>query len=72
MSKGSDYISRVLSNITSDEQIFNTSYKGAFLSAALAIIKDVDSPIKERALVSLAALEIRELEPSWSRKKKVA
>ena len=62
MSKGSEYISRVLGNITAEDQIHHTSYKGAFLAAALAIIKDVDSPKKERALVSLASLEIAKLE----------
>jgi hypothetical protein len=72
VSKGSDYISRVLSNLTSGEQLHNTSYKGAFLAAALAIIKDVESPMKESALVSLAALEIGEFEPAWCRKKKAA
>jgi hypothetical protein len=72
VSKGSDYISRVLSNITAEDQIGNTSYKGAFVAAALAILKDVDSPIKERALVSLATLEIGQLEASWFYKKKAA
>jgi hypothetical protein len=61
-----------LGNITADDQIGNTAYKGAFLAAALAIIRDVDSPFKERALVSLAALEIGELKLGWCRKKKAA
>ncbi len=72
MSKGSDYISRVLSNITAEDQIGNTSYKGAFVAAALAILREVDSPIKERALVSLAALQIGQLDTSWFNKKKAA
>lgn len=72
MSKGSDYISRVLSNITAEDQVGNTSYKGAFVAAALAILREVDSPIKERALVSLAALQIGQLDTSWFNKKKAA
>jgi hypothetical protein len=72
VSKGSDYISRVLSNITAEDQIGNTSYKGAFVAAALAILREVDSPIKERALVSLAALQIGQLDTSWFNKKKAA
>jgi hypothetical protein len=72
VSKGSDYISRVLSNITAEDQIGNTSYKGAFVAAALAILREVDSPIRERALVSLAALQIGQLDTSWFNKKKAA
>ncbi len=71
MSKGSDYIAGVLDNLMADESIANTAYQGAFLSAALAIIKDVDSPVKERALVSLAALDVNR-EAAIRRKRKAA
>ena len=52
-----EYVSRVLSQLSSDEQIEKTSYNGAFLTAALAIIEEVESPMKEQALVQLAVLE---------------
>jgi len=71
VSKGSDYINGVLDNLMADESIANTAHRGAFLAAALAIMKEVDSPVKERALVSLAALEIRQ-EAAIRRKRKAA
>jgi hypothetical protein len=51
------YLARVLSDLSSEEQIQKTSYNGAFLTAALAIIEEVESPMKEQALVQLAVLE---------------
>lgn len=58
MTKANEYIAGVLEQITSDDQAAHASYQGAFLTAALSIISDVESPLKERALVSLAALAI--------------
>jgi hypothetical protein len=55
--KAAEYITRVMSELVSEEHIEKTSYDGAFLSAALAIIQEVESPMKEEALVQLALLE---------------
>jgi hypothetical protein len=59
MSKGSEYIASVIEQITSKDQQAQTRYQGAFLEAALSIVNVVESPLRERALVSLAALAIR-------------
>lgn len=55
--KAAEYISRVVAELASDAHIEKTSYDGAFLTAALDIIREVDSPMKEDALVQLAVLE---------------
>lgn len=60
MTKGSEYIASVIEQISSESQQAQTRYQGAFLEAALSIIKVVESPLRERALVSLAALAIRQ------------
>jgi hypothetical protein len=59
MTKGSEYIAGVIEQITADEQQAPVHHQGAFLAAALSIISAVESPLKERALVSLASLAIR-------------
>lgn len=59
MTKSSEYIARVLEQVISDEQSYQTYRQGAFLTAALSIISEVESPLKERALVSLAVLACR-------------
>jgi hypothetical protein len=60
MTKGSEYISRVLEQVMSEEQARLPYRQGAFLAAALSIMGEVQSPQKESALVSLAALAIRD------------
>ena len=55
--KATQYLERVLCELSSGEQIKTTSYNGAFLTAALAIIQELESPMKEEALVQLAVLE---------------
>ena len=56
--KGSDYIKAVFEHLSSDEQIAKASLNGAFLTAALTVIQEVESPLKEETLVKLAALEV--------------
>jgi hypothetical protein len=64
-SPGRRYIERILEELKDepyiklDAQGDTQIHKGAFLSAALAIIKDVPSPTKERALVSLVMIKKR-------------
>lgn len=60
MTKGSEYIASVIEQLASDDQQAQTRFQGAFLEAALSIVSVVESPLRERALVSLAALEIRQ------------
>lgn len=59
MTRGQEYIATVLERLSSDEQRAKTSYAGAFLTAALAVIEEIESPLKEEALVRLAVLEIK-------------
>ncbi|MFN4894950.1 MAG: hypothetical protein ACK5GN_03365 [Pseudomonadota bacterium] len=56
MTKGSEYITSVLKQVMSDEATLHLNYQGAFLAAALSLVRDVESPLKERALVSLASV----------------
>lgn len=59
MTKGSEYITRVIEQVISEERAGQSLHQGAFLAAALSIISEVESPLKERALVSLASLATR-------------
>lgn len=59
MTRGREYIATVLERLSSDEHVAQTSYTGAFLTAALAVIEEVGSPLKEEALVRLAVLELK-------------
>jgi hypothetical protein len=72
MSKGSEYIAHVLEQLMSDECAAQTCYQGAFLTAALSIIHEVESPLKERALVSLAAIAIRQRATDPTRRPRAA
>lgn len=54
--KGGEYIVSILEQLVSEEFIAQTHYQGAFCAAALSIISEVESPLKEQALVSLVAL----------------
>ncbi len=62
-SAGRRYIERIFDELKSDPYVRLDSpgdteiHRGAFLAAALAIIKDVPSPTKERALVSLVMIK---------------
>lgn len=58
MTRGQEYIEAVLERLSSDEHKAQTSYTGAFLTAALSVIEEVESPLKEEALVRLAVLEL--------------
>lgn len=57
--KGSEYIARVITQLTSEEGSAQASYNGAFLTAALSVIREVESPLKEETLVKLAVMELR-------------
>jgi hypothetical protein len=56
--KGREYIMRVYEQLVSPESIETSAFKGAFLRAAMSVVKEVESPLKEETLVSLAVLEL--------------
>lgn len=56
--KGSEYIARVVEDIKATKYDRQNVSQGAFLRAALSIIKEVESPMKEQAFVKLATLSI--------------
>jgi len=56
--KSREYIEKIVDELTSQECMSSTSLRGAFLGAALEIIREVGSPLKEEALVTLATLEL--------------
>jgi len=60
MTTGSEYIASVIEQLASEDQQAQTRFQGAFLEAALSIVSVVESPLRERALVSLAALAVRQ------------
>lgn len=67
-----EYVEKVIDEITSRERRGSAASRGAFLGAALQIIRDVDSPLKEEALVTLATLELHSSRRESSRHKKLA
>jgi hypothetical protein len=62
----------VYEQLTSPDSIEMSVFKGAFLRAALAVVQEVDSPVKEEALVSLAVLELRQKQPTIGSRKRAA
>jgi hypothetical protein len=54
-----DYISAVYQQLSALEYAEHTALDGAFLHAMLAVVKDVESPLKEQTVVSLALLRTR-------------
>jgi len=53
-----EYVEKIVAELMSRERRGGTASRGEFLGAALQIIRDVDSPLKEEALVTLATLEL--------------
>ena len=67
-----DYIQRVYEQISSADSRDHSGVPGAFLGAALAIIGELESPVKEEALVSLALLEVSKKRASITTSKRAA
>jgi hypothetical protein len=68
--KSREYIRSVCKQLTSPDHSEQASLHGAFLQAMLAVVADVESPLKEEAIVNLAVLEIRRRRgPALTRKK---
>ena len=55
--KGSQYIREVFHDLTRDGSSQSELSKGFFLAAALEVMREIESPLKEEALVRLAVLE---------------
>jgi hypothetical protein len=72
MTKGSEYITRVIKQVVAEERSAQSFHQGAFLAAALSIISEVESPLKDRALVSLASLATRTSKNDAIRRRRAA
>lgn len=64
---GSEYILRVIDDIKATKQDRPNTSQGAFLRAALSILAEVDSPMKEQAFVQLATLPLRKANVPYQR-----
>jgi hypothetical protein len=69
---GREYIMRVYEQLVSPESIETSAFRGAFLRAALSVVNEVDSPLKEETLVSLAVLELASGRSPISSRKRAA
>lgn len=70
--KSREYVDKILKELLSQERGTGTSLRGAFLGAALEIVREIDSPLKEEALVTLATLELHASMPGATPLKKIA
>jgi len=70
--KGREYIMRVYEQLASPESIETSTLRGAFLRATLSVVNEIDSPLKEETLVSLAVLELAHGGPRMSSRKRAA
>lgn len=55
-----DYVRGVFEEVIQELQPLRASQQGAFLSAALDVIQELESPLKEETLVRLAVLELED------------
>lgn len=56
--RGSEYIRRVFGDIIQERSDVRAHPQGAFLAAAIEIMRELESPLKEETLVRLAVLEL--------------
>jgi hypothetical protein len=69
---GREYITRVYEQLVSPDRIEASVQRGAFLRAALSVVRELDSPLKEQTLVNLAVLELRHKQRSIGARKRAA
>lgn len=67
-----EYVEKIMCELTSTRRRNATAMQGAFLGAALEIIREVESPLKEEALVTLATLELQSSRRNSSQPRKIA
>ncbi|MFO0417552.1 MAG: hypothetical protein ACK5Y6_09710 [Pseudomonadota bacterium] len=70
--KAREYLVNVVGELCSKDNLEKTNYSGAFLGAALAIMNEVESPLREEALVKLALIEAQRHEQTPARPRKRA
>jgi hypothetical protein len=70
--KRSQYLVKVVEELCSEENLAQTNYSGAFLGAALSIMREVESPLREEALVKLALIEAARHKQRGTARKKAA
>lgn len=62
--KGSEYIRQVFHELTGARGAQGGHAEGVFLAAALEMMREIESPLKEEALVRLAVIESDAKSPS--------
>jgi hypothetical protein len=67
-----EYVENIMRELTSTKRRSATDTRAAFLGAALEIIREVESPLKEEALVTLATLELQSTSQNPSLPRKIA
>ena len=70
--RGSDYIRGVFGDVIQERGECSAYPQGAFLAAAIEIIRELESPLKEETLVRLAVLELDDLEAGGPRRRACA
>jgi hypothetical protein len=66
------YVSSVVTQLSSVQHAEESACNGAFLCAMLAVVKDVESPLKEQTIVKLALLGRNHSQMAGSARKKIA
>jgi hypothetical protein len=67
--RGSDYIRGVFGEFVQERRDSDSHRRGAFLAAALEVMRELESPLKEETLVRLAVLEIDDCEKEAHRRR---
>ena len=58
--RGVDYVRGVFEEVVQEYQPSQPYRQGAFLTAALEVMRELESPLKEETLVRLAVLELQD------------
>jgi len=56
--RGVDYMRSIFQEISEEHSRGVSSARGAFLAAALVVVQELESPLKEETLVRLAVMEL--------------
>jgi hypothetical protein len=70
--RGSEYIRSVFGEVIQEGSDRSVYPRGAFLAAALDILRELESPLKEETLVRLVVLELDELGAGGARRRACA
>lgn len=58
--RGSDYVRGIFEEVVQERPSLRAYGQGAFLAAALEVLRELESPLKEETLVRLAVLELED------------